>query len=417
MNSRRNLLLLAIPVIILLERIGYFATRPMVVSLALQDVETGGMGMSGDRVSMLVSAMVLFRLGTPFVGGALAAMLGPRIPLISGLMMCSVGQIIIAQTSSAGMATLAFIFIGLGQGLSLPALYTLLAEELRGPQEVLCSAAFILGYGAMNVGALLLPTMVEFSRASGFRLGFAVMAGLSLTATVLAVALTLLLRRLPASEAAPSQGTPLARPFFGSLTLMFLLALPYLGTLLSQILLFKALPGEPGSEEHRAAYTLNPTIVIASVALTASGLIWAFRRRHHVTVLRVLGVGLLIGALSALPLLWNAQGSLMALAYGVSAVAEPLVVPLAGARFSTALSPRMAALMLGIWFTLTSFLADVSTYLAGYSWTRPLVALCAIVAIALGLAFTVLGRRLDGLLFSPGTAQNGFPRDPGQLHA
>ncbi|RKG92362.1 hypothetical protein D7V88_06530 [Corallococcus terminator] len=403
--------------IILLERIGYFATRPMLVSLALQDVETGGMGMSGDRVSTLVSAMVLFRLGTPFVGGAFAAMLGPRIPLISGLMMCSVGQIIIARTSSAGMVTLAFILIGLGQGLSLPALYTLLAEELRGPQEVLCSAAFILGYGAMNVGALLLPTMVDFSRASGFRLGFAVMAGLSLTATVLAVALTLRLRRLPASEAAPSQGTSLARPFFGSLTLMFLLALPYLGTLLSQILLFKALPGEPGSEELRAAYALNPTLVIASVALTASGLIWAFRRQHPITVLLVLGVGLLLGALTALPPLWNAQASLMVLAYCCGAVAEPLLIPLAGARFSTALSPRMAALMLGLWFTLTNFLADVSTYLVGSSWTLPLMALCALVAATLGVAFTLFGRRLDGLLFSPGATQNGSPRDNGQLHA
>lgn len=153
--------------------------------------ESFGVGLKTAGVLTAVYALLasLIRVG----GGVLADRQGGENTAMISLAVMLGGGILMATTSSFGLAVAAEVFLAIGMGVGNAAVFKILPEAV--PDAVGGAAGWVGGLGA--VGGFVVPpilsAIVDWRGPPGYALGFLVFAGLA----VVSLALTALLKVAP----------------------------------------------------------------------------------------------------------------------------------------------------------------------------------------------------------------------------
>lgn len=143
--------------LVLLERLGYYAARADLVLFMMGGPQEGGLGMSQSSALEAYGLWTGLLYAMPLLGGVVAIFTGPRVPLVLGAVLTSLGFWALGNVpaGAAESLMLPLALVTLGQGLFKPSLYVLAADELPHPREGGRNALFVALYVAINLGATL----------------------------------------------------------------------------------------------------------------------------------------------------------------------------------------------------------------------------------------------------------------------
>jgi len=403
MRARQLLALLSVPVVLFLERLTYYGCRALLVVFMTQPEAAGGLGMERSAAMELYGLFTVAILMGPALGGVAGLVLGPRLTLPVGTAIQVLGFGLLAAAGTVPGLHLALGTLAVGQALFRPNLYAVLGQELPDPDGNLRSGGMILAYGAINLGALLASMSVGMLEGEA---GF----GVTFVALTLVAAFTLLLvgglsffgsRAPPAPAPYSSTWVP------GVLVVAALFTLPYLTLTLGGEVLHFAQVRTSGVDPALALLSINPWTVMVSAGLLFGLLLVLHTTRRPFSAMWLLGGGAVFAALAAVPLLLGGGGPsepavIVALVCG--ALAEVLVIPAALSRASTGPSPRVAALLLGVFFSWMGMLNHVVNILSNSAAAPYVLALLAFGSLVVAGGLLFLGRRLEQRLFAPAAA-------------
>jgi proton-dependent oligopeptide transporter, POT family len=380
------------------ERFAYYGMRALLI-LYLIDTTTGGLGWSRQEASQLYGWYNGLAYLTPVAGGWLAdRFLGTNRSLVVGGSLISAGHLTLALASQWSFyAGLALIIAG--TGFFKPNVYTMVGQLYR-ERDPRRDAGFTLYYMGINLGALLGPLVCAWVAAHprlGWRYGFAV-AGLGMLAGLVfylwtrgdrlaGVGLVSAARPSPSSTSGKAvlsrteRGRILALGIVTLFVVVFWLAFEQVGSSLN---VFAAQRTErrldgwlasvvPGGEIPAAWFqAVNPLFVLLLAPMMA-GLWQRLGARGPSTQAKMaLGLTLLGCAYVVMVLGASAsdQGARVSPWYLIGfylfySLGELCFLPAGFSFVGQAAPARLAAMLMGLWFT-SNFVANVlGGYLAG----------------------------------------------------
>jgi dipeptide/tripeptide permease len=411
MNSRRLLLFVALPVILLLERVSYHWMRAL-LPLYMKSPAPGGFEMSSAEFRPAIALLGGLTVFSPLFGGLLAIATGPRIPLVIGTLIASVGCVILAN-GDAAVVPLALALYALGAGLFKPNIYAIAGAEFGAKEENARNALFFALAGTAGLGAVLAPigsalTQTPLGTRGTFHINA---AGFLLTAILcggLVAALVAMRNKSP--PAAPEGPVKQARGHRGAFVLLLLLA-PYLvGHPLASSEAVTALVGLDSGP----TTLLYGSEVIAGMLVTVAGfatlLALSLSSSKAVPTLLVIGAGLSLFVLGAAVLisLRGAGASLPVIitALGLLGAGGALIDSLSLSRISADGSPRFSTLLIAVWMMVTNGLSTLLSA-AQRAPTGPGLPLAAGAAFVSSVLLFVLAKRINRAFFSSEPQEGG----------
>lgn len=350
---RRYLLSVAV------ARFGTGLTLPFTLIL-LHEVR----GIALPTVGVLLALPGVVGLAAVPVSGALVDRLGPRVVLRFSLLLQSLGTAMLAVVTSAPLALVALLAIGIGLGPSFPAGNALLAGLLTRPEQAqrAFGMQFTVINAAIGVGGLVGAVVVDVDRAVTFEALFLVAA-----VTQLAQALLLPPTVAPVHDEEaepPSYKEVWADPVFRKVLLVsFLFAMTGYASLDSGLPAFARVVGGASPSTIALAFTVN-TVLIVSLQLPALRVVAGWRFTRSLAVAAVLwGASWALLGLSQATWAVLGFGAIFGLGEVFMATAmQPLVNSLAsdrlrgrynalsGMMFSVAfvLAPALSGLLIGV---------------------------------------------------------------------
>ncbi|GAB4074194.1 peptide MFS transporter [Barrientosiimonas marina] len=159
------------------ERFSYYGMKALVIYYMYYEVSQGGLGLSKDLASSIMSVYGSLVFISGIIGGWVAdRVLGNRNTLIWGALIIMLGHITLSFPGGVGPLFIGMLFIILGSGLMKPNISNIVGD-LYSPTSPKRDAAFSLFYMAVNIGALVSPLIVgPVGRNVNFHLGFSLAA-------------------------------------------------------------------------------------------------------------------------------------------------------------------------------------------------------------------------------------------------
>ncbi|XXF80144.1 hypothetical protein P2318_10445 [Myxococcaceae bacterium GXIMD 01537] len=397
-RARQLLALLLVPLTLLLERLTYYGWRSVLIPfLTLPE----GLGMDTSAAMELHAHLTLALSLTPVLGGVVGLAVGPRVALPVGMALNVLGFGLLAFARPGPGLYLALGVLVVGQALFRPNLFAVLGTELPDPGGNLRTAGMMLACGAINAGAMLAPMVFGvLADRAGFGISFGVITCVAAFTLLLAGGVSFLGHRAP-----PAPATSVS--VLGIFSVMALFTLPYLTLMLGSEMVHSIQTLSVGGEAAGVVMlNLNSWTVIASSGLLFGVLSVLHFARKTVPAMWILGGGAVVAALSAAPLLLAGTGPgepSVIVAILIGGVAEVLVSTSALSRTSAGPSPRVAALLLGVFFSWMGLMNHAVSALSRSPVSAVFLALFALGALGVGGVLLFLGRRMEQRLFAPPT--------------
>jgi len=358
-KHRRIASFLLLPPVVLFEGMAWYGAMAVLMIHLTGDPFDGGLGMDHARAGTLYGMLRLLWIGGALLAGLIAIALGSHFALVLGLVTAVAG---IAALGIADDTTVivAMILAGLGVGMYRPSLQAAAAVSFRHPAEHLRNALFVLLWAAMNLGALLGPLAsgairTNFTSRHVFHACGATMLLSALFAGGLAAAM-LAFRRSPGAPPSPSQRFHLPVLLL-AVGILLLVAIPWTGygSLISMQIISVAdhLP----MADMDLLFNINPVVVLLTSMLLLPVLLILHFTRVQVPTLMIVGAGLLLIGIGAVPLLLAPMFggvSLLVVSIVVMAVGETLTGPLLLSRLAGDQHWRLVTLVMGVWISATS---------------------------------------------------------------
>ncbi|TFJ93199.1 peptide MFS transporter [Lentibacillus salicampi] len=159
------------------ERFSYYGMKALVIYYMYYEVSQGGLGLSKDLASSIMSVYGSLVFLSGIIGGWVAdRVFGNRNTLFWGAITIMLGHLTLSLPGGVGPLFIGMLFIILGSGLMKPNISNIVGD-LYSPTSEKRDAAFSLFYMAVNIGAFVSPLIVgPVGRNVNFHLGFSLAA-------------------------------------------------------------------------------------------------------------------------------------------------------------------------------------------------------------------------------------------------
>lgn len=304
---RRWLGPLSMALVLLLASAAWYAARSH-LALFLYDSSAGILADSGTISRIMMFSQLAILVGYGF--GAIGALaIGPLATASFGLFACAVGVAMTGTAHGDAFAATTMVAGSIGYGIAWPAAFAAAARHLDRARDQLRHAVFVGLWVATNLGALVAPSVADLlQRQLGFPAVFALSGMLLVAAAVLAGAAALGDRFLARSAGSPASGFSVARnPALLSAGLVLLLFLPWALVFSVYDLMWTGLHRfglDASGLDHGTLMQVNPVavVVLGLLLVVAYGILHVVRFRLPALV--PIGLGLLLLAAGALPMLF-----------------------------------------------------------------------------------------------------------------
>ncbi|MBK8252999.1 MAG: hypothetical protein IPK82_10055 [Polyangiaceae bacterium] len=400
MMLRRILVFLALPAMLLLERIAYYGTRStLMVFMSSPD---GGLAMTRESARDLYKSFTLWVLLAPLLGGLISIATGPRVIVMIGALVTAIGYFLIAG-STAGSLSTALLVIALGQGLLKPGLFAVAGQEMGLRLDNARAALCFLLYGAINLGASLANLgSGSVAKAAGLKAAFGASGTLMIVVLVAAIGLSAVLQWV---DKKPEPAATSLRAEMGiGLTLALILPASFgLGAMGD--VMFDAIKASPDGFSSRATswlFNVNPVVIgLTAVAAAAVMLAVAMGDRVKLPQHYVLAGGLVVYALGGIILAVGGNPlsiPVAALGTAVAALGEGLLFPLGIARAISVSSHRYTGITIAVWLVVTGAVTWLSSVALNES-PRLAIGISVVGCLGAGVTLAVFGKVLSRELF------------------
>ena len=193
-NQSHSLGIIPVSLSKLLERLGYYGMRSILILFLLKEL-----GFTPEKSSFIYGYFTGFAIITPILGGLIADLLiGTKRTAIIGGIIQAIGCFIIAIPSEFAVYPGLF-FIALGTGFYNPTIISLLGSIYSKRLQKL-DAAMLIFYSCIHVGALFGPLCVgAIADLFGYKTGFIIAGTILILAQLLLLFLNNLLKEAPTS--------------------------------------------------------------------------------------------------------------------------------------------------------------------------------------------------------------------------
>lgn len=391
--------LAAVPLLILLERFAYYATRSVLTQWFLF-----GVGLS-DLEMVDVYGWLMFGFGTsPILGALVVVALGPYWAGLLGGLTCALGVGLLIGIEGPGWLVGMSLLVA-GQGLIRPALWTLLAVQLTGHRELGRVALFAAAYFAVNVGAAAGGYSGFLSDQYGFFPFFAGSAAVFTFTALVLPALWLLGR----NQEWPTPSLEQSLPVTGRAVGVLVLTVPFwtlvtLGSSASvQVLMNQATV--VGSSTF---YTANLVGLTAMALLLVPLMTGAQLADLRFPSLVLAGVGLMaagLGSVGVLPSLSGVLGmSGLVVTTLALAASEGVALPVAMASILGDTHWRVVPLLVGLWSAASWLTSWIGQWLETAVGQEVALGASAVAVSACGVGLVAIGVLTRQLIGSSATA-------------
>lgn len=138
----------------LLERLAYYGSKPLILLFLITAVENGGLGVEAGEAAIIAANITAYTYLTPIVGGWITdQFLGARYALILGCVLMGAGWCIGYFANSAFMVNLMIIVVAIGTGFFKGNLSAIQGRLFDDKDQL--DSAFTLQYSFVNVGAFV----------------------------------------------------------------------------------------------------------------------------------------------------------------------------------------------------------------------------------------------------------------------
>jgi MFS family permease len=318
--SRRLLLaILFLLAVETLERTAFYGAKSILRLWMVSDLSV-----EPANATEAIHLLTRITYSMPFLGALIAVGIGPRFTLAMGGMLASIGLAMLTVAETLEMIRWSFVVLAVGGGLMKPAIVAALADALPDPRETARNILFVCFYGSINfgsfVGTLLAPA---FAREGLSRALFGSAALVTLLAALLALTFAILWRFLKDPKPEEPSREAWWPPALGSIALALFVIPVYVVIDFGTVAIFRATPAAEGAGFLAG---LNPVFVLITCVFVLVGLAGALAAGYRIRGLLLIGVGMTITAVGAVPMLvapseWGA----VAVTIAVMAVGETLV--------------------------------------------------------------------------------------------
>jgi len=397
MDKRRRIAsFLLLPPVVFFEAVAWYGAMTVLMLYLTGDALEGGLQMGYDQAGMLYGVLRLLWIGGALLAGLIGIALGAHFALVLGLVTAMAG-IVAMGIASDTTVIVPMILAGVGIGLYRPSVHAAAARSFGHPAEHLRNALFVLLWATMNLGAFVGPLLSGAVRTSfAYRHVFHLCGGILLLSALFAGGLgvaMLVFRRTDGDT------PPRSRPFHAPVLLLAIgvlvvVLIPWTGygALISMQMMSVA-ELDP-SLDMEVLFNLNPAVVVLTSVLLVPALLILHFTRVQLPTLMIVGLGLLLVGVGAVPLLLAPMFGptpLLLVSIVVMAVGETLCGPLLISRLAGDQHWRLATLVVGVWIAATSgmgALLNTLTVRPGFSaasqavgWTTAGTALLAGVVL------------------------------------
>ena len=138
----------------LLERLAYYGSKPLILLFLITAVENGGLGVEAGEAALIAANITAYTYLTPIVGGWITdQFLGARYALILGCVLMGAGWCMGYFATSATMVNLMIIVVAIGTGFFKGNLSAIQGRLFDDKDQL--DAAFSIQYSFVNVGAFV----------------------------------------------------------------------------------------------------------------------------------------------------------------------------------------------------------------------------------------------------------------------
>ena len=360
MDKRRQIAsFLLLPPVVFFEAVAWYGAMTVLMLYLSGDPYDGGLQMSYDEAGMLYGLLRLLWIGGALLAGLIAIALGAHFTLVLGLVTAVAGIVALGMANETTVIV-PMVLAGVGVGLYRPSVQAAAAASFGHPAEHLRNALFVLMWAVMNLGAIVAPLVsqtvrMNFSYGHLFHLFGGVLLLSALFAGGLGVVM-LVFRGAPSEAPAPSQRfhTPVLLLAIG---LVVLVLVPWTGYGALISIQMMSIADLSPSLDLDLLFNLNPAVVMITSVLLLPVLLILHFARVQLPTLVIVGVGLLLIGIGAVPLLLAPMfgpAPLLLVAIVVMAVGETLAGPLLISRLAGDQHWRLATLVVGVWIAATS---------------------------------------------------------------
>lgn len=159
------------------ERFSYYGMKALVLYYMYYEVSRGGLGISHELASSILSVYGSLVFMSGIIGGWIAdRVLGNRHTLLWGAVVIMAGHVTLSLPGGIVPLFIGMFFIIIGSGLMKPNISNVVGY-LYSPEDERRDAGFSLFYMAVNIGAFISPLIVSpIGRNINFHLGFSLAA-------------------------------------------------------------------------------------------------------------------------------------------------------------------------------------------------------------------------------------------------
>lgn len=319
MTRRLLLAILFLLAVETLERAAFYGSKSILLLWMATDLAI-------EPASAIGAIHLLTRItySMPFVGALIALGIGPRFTLAIGGVLASTGLALLTVAESFEVIRWSLVVLALGGGLMKPAIVAALADALPDPSETARNILFVCFYGSINLGSFTATFVApELARGGHSRAVFGTAALLTALAAFLALTFAILWRFLRDPEPAEPSRAAWWLPTLGAIALALLVIPFYVVLDFGTMAAFRA---TPVAESAGFLAGLNPVFVLVTCVPVLAGLFGALAAGYRIRGLLLVGVGMTITALGAVPMLIApSEGAAVALTIAVMAIGETLV--------------------------------------------------------------------------------------------
>lgn len=151
--SRYALAFITLPLVVVFERMAYYAMRVVLPMWLLRDQH-----LTGPTAAELRDEMGLYMGLAVLLGGVVALVIGPRLTALAGALLMAGGYVALALTDASSVHLLRWLLI-VGSGLYQPAVYACAGQAMRGQAETRWALFFLVLALSTNLGAFFGSTM------------------------------------------------------------------------------------------------------------------------------------------------------------------------------------------------------------------------------------------------------------------
>ncbi len=139
------------------ERGSYYGVMSVLAVYLVLKAGKGGLGLSTERVGLIMSTITALIYSLPILAGAVADRYGYRKTLFFAFVVMSTGYFLTSQMTSYGMVFISLGLMAIGAGFFKPIIAGTIARETN---ESNSSLGFGIYYWSINLGAFLVPLLL-----------------------------------------------------------------------------------------------------------------------------------------------------------------------------------------------------------------------------------------------------------------